>query len=89
MKANTAKLQGCTSLNKIAMSTGDVEYTDSISADGYDSPNESHGYDTKQSDGEAVVMMELWGIRSIPSLLSLPVPLWSGLVAPDRVLSVV
>ena len=31
--------------------------------------------------------MELWGMRSILSLPSLPVPLWPGVVAPDRVLS--
>ena len=42
--------------------------------------NECPGYDTKQSDGETPVMLELWGMRSIPSLPSLP-------VAPDRVLS--
>ena len=35
-------------------------------------------YDTKQSD---------WGMRSTPSLPSLPGPLWPGMVAPDRVLS--
>ena len=28
---------------------------------------------TKQSDGEVPVMLELWGIRSIPLLPSLPV----------------
>ena len=32
-------------------------------------------------------MRELWGMQSIPSLPSLPGPLWSGVVAPDRVLS--
>ena len=44
-------------------------------------------YDTKQSDGEVPVMPEYWGMRSTPSLPSLPVPLWTGAVAPDRVLS--
>ena len=39
--------------------------------------NECHGYDTKQSDGEALVMPELWRMRSNPSLSSLPNPLWS------------
>ena len=38
---------------------------------GYDSPNESPAYDTKQSDGEAPVMLEFGGIRSAPSLQSL------------------
>ena len=44
-------------------------------------------YDTKQSDGEAPVMLKLWGMQSTPSLLFLPGPLWPGVVAPDRVLS--
>ena len=50
------------------------------------SPNESPGY-TKQSNGEASVMLELLRIRSTPLLTSLPVPLWPGVVAPDKVLS--
>ena len=33
------------------------------------------------------VMHELWGMRSTPSLLSLPGLLWSGVVASDRILS--
>ena len=45
------------------------------------------GYDTKQSDGEVPVMLELWGMRSTPSLPSLPGLLRSGVVTPDRVLS--
>ncbi len=32
-------------------------------------------------------MLELWGMWSTPSLLSLPGPLWPGVVAPDRVFS--
>ena len=28
-------------------------------------------------------MLELWGMRSTPSLPSLPGPLWPGVVAPD------
>ena len=47
-------------------------------------PNECPGYDTKQSDGEVLVMLELWGMRSIPLLPSLPGPLWPGAVAPDK-----
>ena len=31
--------------------------------------------------------MELWGMLGTPSLPSLPRPLWPGVVAPDRVLS--
>ena len=41
----------------------------------------------KQSDGEVPLMLELWGMQSTSSLLSLPDPLWSGVVAPGRVLS--
>ena len=33
-------------------------------------PNECPGYDTKQSDGEAPVILELWGIQSFPSRLT-------------------
>ena len=50
-------------------------------------PNECPGYDTKPSDGEVPVILELWVMRSTPSLPSLPVPLCSGVVASDRVLS--
>ena len=40
-------------------------------------------YDTKQSDSKVPVMLGLWGMRSTPSLPSLPGPLWPGVVAPD------
>ena len=43
------------------------------------------GYDTKRSDCEAPVMLELWGMRSTPSLPSLLGPFRPGVVAPDRV----
>ena len=43
-------------------------------------------YDPKQSDDEAPVMLELWGMRSTPSLPSLPGLLWPGVVVPYRVL---
>ena len=45
----------------MAQLAGDAEYTDCISAEGWDSPNECPGYDTKQSDGETPVMLEFWG----------------------------
>ena len=32
-------------------------------------------------------MLELWGMRSTPSLPSFPGPLWPGVVVPDRILS--
>ena len=51
-------------------------------------PNECPDYDTKQSDGEALVMLKIWGVWwSTPSLESLPGPLWPGVVASYRVLS--
>ena len=52
------------------------------------SHNECPGYDTKQSDGEVPVMLRPWGIRSTPSLPLLRGPLWPGVVAPDRALSI-
>ena len=51
-------------------------------------PNERPVYDTKQSDDELPVMLGLWEIRSTPSLPLLPGPLWPGVVAPDRALSI-
>ena len=50
-------------------------------------PDECPGYNTKQYDGEAPVMLELWGMQSSPLLPSLPCPLWPRVVALDRVLS--
>ena len=47
-------------------------------------PNDCPGYDTKQSKGEVPGVLELWGMRSTPSLPSLPGPLWPGVVAPDK-----
>ena len=48
-------------------------------------PNECPRYDTKQSNGEAPVMLELWGMWNTLSLPLLLGPLWPGVVAPDRV----
>ena len=50
-------------------------------------PNECPAYDTKQSDGEVPAGLELWGMRSAPSLPSLPGPLWPRMVAHDGALS--
>ena len=44
-----------------------VEYIDCISAEQYDSWNESPEYDAKQFDGQAPIMLELLGIWSTPS----------------------
>ena len=46
--------------------------------------NECPGYDIKKSEFEVPVLLELWEMRSIPSLPSLPGPLWAGVVAPDK-----
>ena len=43
-------------------------------------PYECPVYDAKQSNGESSVMLELCGIRSTPSLPSLPDPLWLDLI---------
>ena len=71
----------------LAQLTRIVEYTDCFSAEKWDTPNEWSGYDTKQSDGEVLVMLELWGMRSAPSLPSLQGPFWPGVIASDWVLS--
>ena len=44
---------------------GVVEYTDLT-------PSECPRYDTKKTDGEALVMLELWGIQSIPFIAITP-----------------
>ena len=41
--------------------------------------NECPRYDTKQSDDEVPVMLELWGMQSTLSLPSILDPLWPGL----------
>ena len=43
--------------------------------------------DTKQYDAEVPVMLELWELRSPLSLPLLQVPLWPGVLASDRALS--
>ena len=49
--------------------------------------NESPGYDTKQSNTAVSVTLELWGMRSIPSLPSLPGPLLKLVQETDKVQS--
>ena len=51
-------------------------------------PNVCLGYDTKQSDGEDSVILELWGMQSIPLLPSLSDLLCLGVVAPDMLLCI-
>ena len=49
-----------------------IKYIESISAWGKtSSPNEFPGYDIKLSDGEAPVMLKLWGMQRTPLLTSL------------------
>ena len=50
----------------MARSAGAVEHTDCISAEGSNSPNECSGYVTKQSNGEASVMLALWDMWITP-----------------------
>ena len=49
-------------------------------------PKECSGYDTKQSDDEAPVMLELWEMWSTSSLQLLTGSIWREVVALDRVL---
>ena len=46
--------------------------------------NECLGYDIKQSDGEALVILELWGMQSTISLPLLQSPFWHRVGAPDK-----
>ena len=46
-----------------------------------------NGISLKLENNLLRMMLELWGMRSIPSLLFLPDPLRPGVVAPDRTLS--
>ena len=51
-------------------------------------PNECPRYDNKQSAVEVPVRLELWGRPRSISLPLLLVPLWAGVVTPERVLSI-
>ena len=64
----------------MAQSAGVSEYTDSISAEDKTSPSSV----LNMTDGDILVMLELWGMRNTPSLPLLPGPLWPGLVVPDK-----
>ena len=64
----------------IVQSAGAIEYTNCLSA-------LFPGYDTKQFDGEVPVILKLWKMQSNSSLPSLLGPLYPGVVAPFRVLS--
>ena len=51
---------------------GAAEYTDCISAEEQDSSNECPWYGTKPSDGEASLLLELWGKRITPFIVITP-----------------
>ena len=56
----------------MVLAAGAVEYSDYSRAQGVRNPNNGcPGYDTKQSDGEVLVILELWGMRRTPLLPSL------------------
>ena len=63
-----------------AQLAGAVEYTDCIT-------KECPDYDIKQYDSEAPVTLEFLEMQSTTSLPSLPGPLWPGVVALERFLS--
>ena len=75
-------------LRKENAQAGVVEYINCISTEGK-TPlyNECPGFESKQSNGEVPVMLELRGMWSTLSLPSLQGSLRPGVVAPDRVLS--
>ena len=75
------------SLSLLAQLAWAAEYTDCIFAERENSTNKRPGYDTKQSDGKAPIMLALWKNVEYSLMPSLPGPLWLGVVAPDRVLS--
>ena len=60
----------------IAPSDETVEYTNNFSAEAKNSSNECPGYDTKQSDGQVPVILELWRMWSAPSLPLIPGSTW-------------
>ena len=71
----------------IAQSAEGVEYTTASLQRGktpHTHSNECPGYDSKQSDGEVPVMLELWGMWSTPSLASFPGPLQPKVVALNK-----
>ena len=55
----------------ITRSARAVEYTNCFFAEGLDFPNECPVYDSKQSDCQVPVMLELWEMQNTPFLPSL------------------
>ena len=56
----------------MAQSAGTIEYTDCISAEESDSPNECPGYDTKQSDGKSSSNVNTLGNAKYPFIAMAP-----------------
>ena len=54
---------------------------------GEDSLNDCPGYDTKQSNGEAPVILQLQRMQRTPFLTLLPGLIWPGVAAPDWIIS--
>ena len=73
---------------KVHMMTESAEYTDRISSERWDFPDECRLYDTQQSDCEVLVMLELLEMQSTPLLPSLPCSVWLWVIVPDKVLSI-
>ena len=72
-----SKLELSLRLTQKIKKSGVVEYTDWTSAESKSLPPMSVlVYDTKQSDGEVLVKLKLWGMQSIPSFPLLPSPEW-------------
>ena len=81
---NTKQNYSC----EIAQSAGVEELLPALQQKGKTAPNKCPGYDTEQSESEVPVILGLWSMRITPSLPLLPGPLWAGVVAPDRTLSI-
>ena len=69
--------------NLLAQLTG-AQYTEYISAEVRDSPNDWPGYDPKQTDSEALIMLVLWRTQSISLWSLFPDPLSLRVVTSDR-----
>ena len=72
----------------LAQAARAAEYTESISAERQDSANKDPVSDAKQSDGEASVILELWGMQSTPSLPWFPGSFSLGVIISEKVLSI-
>ena len=56
----------------LVQSAGDVEYTKCVTAEEQYHPNECPRYDSKKSDGEILVMLEVWGNVEYPFIAIIP-----------------